>query len=68
MLNLTLTINISAAVALAASVVIVQDSALAAIALAYASGLLTSWASRYQLGVAAETQSSTSGQSAPHVP
>jgi hypothetical protein len=54
MLNLTLVINCAATVALAASVVFMKDAELAAIALAYTSGLLTSLASRYQVGVASD--------------
>jgi hypothetical protein len=54
MLNLTLVINCAATVALAASVVFMKDASLVAIALAYAAGLLTSWASRYQVGVTAD--------------
>ena len=54
MLNLTLVINCAATVALAASVVFMEEASLVAIALAYAAGLLTSWASRYQVGVTAD--------------
>jgi len=68
MLNLTLVINCTATVALAASVVAMEDAALVAIALAYVSGLLTSLASRWQVGVAAEPPLSTSGHASPHVP
>ena len=68
MLNLTLGINCAATVALAASVVVMDGAALVAIALAYVSGLLTSLASRWQVGVAAEPPPSTSGHASSHVP
>ena len=54
MLNLTLVINCAATVALAASVVFMKEAELVAIALAYAAGLLTSLASRYQVGVSSD--------------
>lgn len=54
MLNLTLVINCAATLALAAAVVIMEDASLVAIALAYTAGLLTAWASRYQVGVTAD--------------
>ncbi len=68
MLNLTLVINCAATVSLAAAVVIMADATLVSIALAYASGLLTSWASRYQVGVTTKTPPLTSGHDAPDVP
>ena len=68
MLNLTLVINCAATVALAASVVVMMDSALIAIALASAAGLASALSSRYQVGVALETPTSTSGHAAPDVP
>ena len=68
MLNLTLVINCAATTALATAVFVMNDVALAAIALAYASGLLTSWASLYQVGVTTETPPSTSGHASSHVP
>ena len=68
MLNLTLVINCASTIALAASVVVMNDAALGAIALAYASGLLTSLASRYEVHVIKDTPSSTGGQDAPDVP
>lgn len=68
MLNLTLVINCAATVALAASVVVMMDAALVAIALAYAAGLASALASRYQVDVSTEAPASTSGQAAPDVP
>jgi hypothetical protein len=68
MLNLTLVINCAATVSLAAAVVVINDATLVSIGLAYTSGLLTSWASRYQVGFTAETPPSTGGQDAPDVP
>ena len=68
MLNLTLVINCASTIALAASVVVMNDAALGAIAQAYASGLQTSLASRYEVHVIKDTPSSTGGQDAPDVP
>jgi len=60
MLNLTLVVNCAATVGLATAVVLVRDTALVALALAYVSGLLTAWASRYQVGLASAPEAGTS--------
>ena len=51
MLNVTLVVNCLSTLALAAAVVLIADLPLVSLGLAYASGLLTSFASRYDVRV-----------------
>jgi hypothetical protein len=51
MVNLTLLVNCLSTLSLAAAVVLIADLPLVSIGLAYASGLLTSFASRYDVRV-----------------
>jgi O-antigen/teichoic acid export membrane protein len=51
MVNLTLLVNCISTLALATAVVLIQDLPLVSLGLAYASGLLTSFASRYDVRV-----------------
>jgi len=50
-MNLTLAINVSAALALASAAVLVYQYPLCSVGLAYLSGLLTGFASRFDVGV-----------------
>jgi hypothetical protein len=51
MLNVTLAVNCLSTLALATAVVLINDLPLVSLGLAYASGLLTSFASRYDVRV-----------------
>ena len=51
MLNVTLAVNCLSTLALAPAVVLINDLPLVSLGLAYASGLLTSFASRYDVRV-----------------